>query len=363
LVVDSGDLFAPMPNTGSDPVLLKAVELMGYDAVGIGDQELLSGPASFVEAARAYSVPFLSANLQYRAGDKPLSLGKPYILKSYDGLRVAVISVMSPKALPAFPDLKEQGLEVRDPVARLKEQVDLLRDKADLFVLLSHSGLPYDTLLAQEVPEIDVIVGAHSQTLLRDPQTAGRALIVQAGRLAKYVGVLSLSIEDGKVASVAHELVPLGPEIPDEPRVRSLVESYFRERTERQEARGPTKPGVPPSGKRIDLKVYYAKDCDKCKEIREVFLPALQGKLGFSAKITYLDVDLPKVYDELYETEDRLNDTDNEIPVVVLGDQIFGGVEEVKAGLEPAIKRIIEQEAQKTEGEADERTPSEDEEH
>lgn len=345
LVVDSGDLLPTRPGTDTEDVILEAYEYMRYDAVAVGDQEVLGGTPHFVELTAGMTVPFLAANLQFVGASGPVPLGRPYLLKTYGNLTVAVIGIITAEALDRFGVMKEQSLEPLDPVQKLRELLESLRDRADLFVVLSHAGDEFDALLAQQVPGIDVIVGGHSQRLIREPLKVGGTLIVQAGTLAKHVGVLTLDLSGGRIVSVQNSIVDLSPKVRDDPHVQQLVDAYSSKRDARGKAPAEVKrrAASQPSATRVPLRVYYVEGCDECQEIREVFLPRLAAEMGISLKIIHLNIDSLDVYEELYETEQRLNDTDNEVPVVVLGDRIFGGLEEIKSGLEGAIREFIEQ--------------------
>ena len=79
-------------------------------------------------------------------------------------------------------------------------------------VVLSHSGYPADRMLAEKVEGIDVIVGGHSHTKITKPVKVGNTIIVQAWEHGKALGVVDLTIKDGKVIRSEGRLEEIKPE-------------------------------------------------------------------------------------------------------------------------------------------------------
>ncbi len=110
--------------------------------------------------------------------------------------------------------------------------VQKLQDEnADIILCLSHSGTwadpkeSEDELLAKAVPEIDVIVSAHTHTILEEPIVHGSTYIVSCGSYAHYLGELDLrKTEDGRYEMTGYTLHPLTGEIvPDEQATERLT--------------------------------------------------------------------------------------------------------------------------------------------
>ncbi|WP_244492635.1 bifunctional UDP-sugar hydrolase/5'-nucleotidase [Aureimonas sp. AU22] len=105
-------------------------------------------------------------------------------------------------------------------------------------ILLSHSGYEIDKRLAAEVPNIDVIVGGHSHTLLSstDPKAAGPyptlvkrpdgrdVPIVQAYAYSKYLGKLTVTFDDeGHVTKADGAPILLDASVPEDEAVKARV--------------------------------------------------------------------------------------------------------------------------------------------
>jgi 2',3'-cyclic-nucleotide 2'-phosphodiesterase/3'-nucleotidase/5'-nucleotidase len=220
---DSGDLLQGNPLTfvharqrpdAPNPVI-RAMNLLGYDAAAIGNHEFNYGLAYLDRAIAQARFPFLTANAFRYGTDQPAY--RPYVLLTQatpagDTLRIGV-TANTPPGVHLWDRAHVQGvLEFRDIVASLRAAVAAMRDEgADVIVVLSHGGLEgtsYDTVasgltaenvaarVARDVPGIDVIFMGHTHVEIPDTVIAG-VLLTQAGHHARSLAVATLGMERG----------------------------------------------------------------------------------------------------------------------------------------------------------------------
>ena len=184
----------------------------GVDAMAIGNHDFNYGQDVLRARMAQANYPVLAANIVYtETGD---SFAQPYAVFELDGVTVAVIG-LSTQDTPIVTHPKNvAGLTFRDPVEVAAELVPQLDAQADLVVVLSHVGFDEDVRLAREVPGIDVIVGGHSHTQLDEPVQVGDTIIVQANEYGKFLGYLSLTVDDGRVVDYAGRLLPVTADTP-----------------------------------------------------------------------------------------------------------------------------------------------------
>ncbi|MCP4762240.1 MAG: hypothetical protein GY870_10700 [archaeon] len=85
-------------------------------------------------------------------------------------------------------------------VKKIRNDIIKLRGKGiEIVILLSHSEFDDDKILAGELKKVDVIVGAHSQTLVKQPVKIGNTIIVPAGSNGAHIGILDLTLKNRKV--------------------------------------------------------------------------------------------------------------------------------------------------------------------
>jgi 2',3'-cyclic-nucleotide 2'-phosphodiesterase (5'-nucleotidase family) len=143
-----------------------------------------------------------------------LPFAKPYITKEVAGVKIGIIGVIWPKTYTIVKAANVEGYDFLSATDTLKELIPKLKaGGAKFIVVLSHNGLDDDKMIAEEVPDINVIVGGHSHSTVKDPVKVKDTLIVQAGCKGKYLGKLDLTLdsETGKIlkATEKDELIPI----------------------------------------------------------------------------------------------------------------------------------------------------------
>jgi 2',3'-cyclic-nucleotide 2'-phosphodiesterase (5'-nucleotidase family) len=203
VILDAGDLlfkkfFKSVSGNEVKPAIEKArlivesLNVMGYDAVGIGDDDLTLGKDPLMEIAKSANFPFLSSNILDETSEKPLF--KPYLLKEVNGVRIGIFSLLSPDFFHGPSDHRKKGLVLRPPVETAQAMVNELRPKTDLIILLSHLGYSKDMELARAVQGIHVIVGSHTGINLVYPPVINGTIILQTGPKGMQAGKLHLTL-------------------------------------------------------------------------------------------------------------------------------------------------------------------------
>lgn len=178
-----------------------------YDAVTIGNNEGITFTKAQIGAAystRAFTV--VLANLFEDSGERP-DWCRPFMIRDMAGVSVGFIGLTA--AYPKFYRLL--GWDVHDPLETLRPLVHELRPQVDVLVLLSHVGLPFDRLVAEEVTGIDVIIGAHTHHALEQGEVVNGTLIAQAGKYGRYAGHITIEYDqdEGRVAYKGADLITL----------------------------------------------------------------------------------------------------------------------------------------------------------
>ncbi|MCX8117843.1 MAG: hypothetical protein N3G78_07940 [Desulfobacterota bacterium] len=207
-LLDAGDLLfkrysGPIPQnevqmaTERAQLILDSFNLMGYDALAIGDDDLSLGKEFLQEMAKRAKFPFLSTNVIDEATGKPLF--QTHLLKELAGLRIGLFSLLSSEAFQNPYDPRRKGLQFRSPTETAQAMVKELQPRTDLIILLSHLGYPKDVELAQTVPGIHFIIGGHSAVNLPNPPFIQRSWIFQMASKGLYGGRLQLLLRSNEL--------------------------------------------------------------------------------------------------------------------------------------------------------------------
>jgi 2',3'-cyclic-nucleotide 2'-phosphodiesterase (5'-nucleotidase family) len=238
LLLDSGDLFfdrywkairAEEATAQSEKatLILKCYNLLGYDALGIGDDDLTLGKDFLVDLSKNAGFPFISSNLMDKETGKPLF--KTHAIKETGGLRIGIFSLLSPYFFSGESDPRTRGIVFREPIEEAKSILEKIRPETDLVVLLSHLGYAADLELAGAVPGIDVILGGHSERSLSYPIRVKDTIIVRVGSKGLHVGELHLQVAPDRASPPDSSLkaaIPLSPSDKEHHEIAEMVRAY-----------------------------------------------------------------------------------------------------------------------------------------
>ena len=173
---------------------MKSFDLMGYHAIGIGDDDFNLGKKFLLELSKTSNVTFLSSNVIDEDSGK--TLFQRHVMKEVNGLKIGIFSLLSPDAFLGLSDPRKKGLIIRDPVETAQEIMRELGPRTDLIILLSHQGYPKDVELAQKIPGIHIIIGGHSGVDLTNPPVIKNTVIVQNSSKGMYARKLNVTFSD-----------------------------------------------------------------------------------------------------------------------------------------------------------------------
>jgi 2',3'-cyclic-nucleotide 2'-phosphodiesterase (5'-nucleotidase family) len=232
LVLDGGDVFqgTPLFTFFSGEPDYKAIRMLGYDAITVGNHDLDNGLANLQKQAALLDHSPLALNLRNDEG-KPVFPGQRVVTR--DGLKIGLVGIMSQNAFDAVAAERRKGLTLIDPVKALREVLPELRKNVDFVIVLSHSGHDEEVAIAKAVPGIDIVVGGHSHTKVDHPVVVMHGdrptLVVQAFQWGEYVGRIDLTVDDGKIRKWSGELVPMTSSITPDPAVAAMIDGYSRQ--------------------------------------------------------------------------------------------------------------------------------------
>ena len=207
LLIDSGDFSqgSPFYTMFKGDVEIGLMNLMGYDAVTIGNHEFDFGMENMARIFKMAKFPVVCANYDF-TGTCVEGLVKPYVIIKRNGLKIGLFG-LSPQ-LEGLVDLSKcKGVTYLDPVeVGNRVAAELKHDKkCDVVICVSHLGwLRPDEMGDQKLlassKDIDLVLGGHSHSYfkaLRYVNNAdGKAVPVdQNGKNAMYVGKLTLSFD------------------------------------------------------------------------------------------------------------------------------------------------------------------------
>ncbi len=194
------------------------INTLGYDIQILGNHEFDNGMEHLKQNLLQAKPALLSSN--YRFADPQLaSRFLPYVVKNVNGTKVGFMALnINPQGMVAEGNY--DGVTYVPWLPAAQATIDQLRRAgAKRIVCISHIGydsgssptLFGDRQVAAQTHGIDVIIGAHSHTLLNPAVKVANAhgdsvLIVQTGKGGQYLGEITLNAASGQATE---RLIPV----------------------------------------------------------------------------------------------------------------------------------------------------------
>lgn len=211
VLIDGGDTWQGTftSNANKGEAVVQAMNLMRYDAQVLGNHDYDWGQDVIAQRGREARFPFLAANLTDASGNIP-AYAKPYIVKDLGIAKIGIIGITNPRSPSIVKASSIAGLTFGPAIEAVRRYLPEVRAAADVVVVLTHQGPVAgsvqvdDVLLAEAVPEIDLIVASHNHVPLRTAQTVGKVRIFNTGAYTENLGRVEITIDrqTRKVASI-----------------------------------------------------------------------------------------------------------------------------------------------------------------
>lgn len=167
ILLDAGDLGEGQPSTyyynfvekGKEHVLGKTINFLGYDALGIGENEIQFGEDIYKRAMpHWYKAPIVCANVYEMATGE--TIFKPYTIINKGGFKVAVLGLTSPEIYNRLSPITMGTIVFDDLDKAAKYWVNAIKndEEPDLIVGLLHTNANDAKLLIQEVEGLDLVL-------------------------------------------------------------------------------------------------------------------------------------------------------------------------------------------------------------
>jgi len=220
----------------------RAMNLLGYDAMSLGNHEFDDGPEILGRFLGLVRFPVLAANLDVAA--EPALAGRVarFAVLERGGRRIGIVGAVTADTPTVSRPGPRVGVGAVEPA--VQAAVAALRAAGvDIVFLLSHVGLELDRELARRIEGLDLVVGGHSHSVLGDglpgaqgPYPAvemgpagGPVPVVQAGAWGRYLGRLDLAFDAaGRLLRWQGAPLELGVGVPAAPAAAAMVAELAR---------------------------------------------------------------------------------------------------------------------------------------
>ena len=216
------DIYNKKPD--SPHPVITAMNLMGYDAMTLGNHEFNWGVSTMKKILGQANFPVLAANIKDASGNYVTGAGWTILERS--GVKIAVIGVDTPD-VPIWDGGKE-GIEdctYEAASTAVKQAIKEIGGQADLIVVSAHMGLypefdeEHGADSAQKIlddnPEVDVLQVAHTHSTVNQKQ--GNVVIGGVRSSGREIARFDLTLDaNKKVVASSVEIVDMNGVTPSE---------------------------------------------------------------------------------------------------------------------------------------------------
>lgn len=228
ILLDDGDILQGQPTvyysnfekTNVKHICAEVMNYMKYDAGVLGNHDLEAGHDVYDKLVKELAFPWLAANVLKKADGTPYFA--PYTLIEKDGVKIAVLGLITPAIPTWLPEKLWDGMAFQDMIEAAQKWVPIIqeKEKPDVLVGLFHAGGDFEyggakadtpnnenasKLVAEKVPGFDVVFVGHDHKgwneMIKD--SAGSDVLFVGGLDASRtaaVATLTLTYDDAAKA-------------------------------------------------------------------------------------------------------------------------------------------------------------------
>jgi hypothetical protein len=242
IVLDAGDDYekgalADLRSMGE--ATRQMLQALPIDARTIGNHDFAYGAEAVLRDVAKSAHPVLAANVRRSGDDGPFV---PFVKLEVGCVRVGIVGLVTGNYAANDQPSREafDGVFVHDDryESVLGSHVKAHRGEVDVMIALDHLGFYEDVGLALRVPGVDLVVGGHSEDLVRQPYAlvrpdGSRAWVMQAGHYARTIGRADIAVKgkDRRVSLEKYRLINVDESLPYSEEVAELARRLEREYT------------------------------------------------------------------------------------------------------------------------------------
>lgn len=245
IVLDAGDDYekgsvAELRSNGE--TTRQMVQSLPIDVRTIGNHDFAYGEEAVLKDVRESAHPVLAANVVHPGFGGDMQPFRSFVRIDVGCVKVGVIGLVTqnydaddrPTKKP-FAGMFEHSDKY---AAILEREVKAHRGEVDVLIALTHLGYWEDTVLATSpgAKGLDLVVGAHTEDLLRQPMMApradgSRAWVMQAGHYGRAIGRAEITVDPKtkRVAIEKYRIVDVDASLPVAEEVDALATRLERE--------------------------------------------------------------------------------------------------------------------------------------
>lgn len=181
--------------------IIKAYNLIGYDAVGVSSRDLAAGLDFLLEIKANSKFDWLSANIINKSDGQPLF--KPTISRNIGDIKIGVVGLTN--QLPPGSALLDKDIEIMSWRDALPAIINELTRDHDFIILLTSLSARECRKIVEVYPTINLIIHAKDDDVGQLPiNLTETTTMVATGKKGKYIGIMDINWYSGSTWEAAN---------------------------------------------------------------------------------------------------------------------------------------------------------------
>jgi len=227
LVLFSGDAFNPsiMSTVVKGVQMPPCLNALGIHTACYGNHDFDFGLPALENLASACEFPWLISNAFDKRTNKPLGNGLEYRIFDWDGYKIGIMGLIENEWLDTLGAIDPKDVVYTDFVHKAKD-LDLLmrRQGCEMVIALTHMRVPNDHKLAQECPQLDLILGGHDHHY--EVINVNGRFVFKSGTDFRDLTRITVRFTAAGPTVVDHEHIQITSAIPEDPTVKQIVDGF-----------------------------------------------------------------------------------------------------------------------------------------
>ncbi len=189
----------------------EVMNLLKPDAVAMGNHEFDYGWKRVYDYLTYARYPLFCANLVNERGQ--LFTPPPYLIRDVNGVRIAIIALMTPRLPQLTYDFNLGPLTVPPLAETLRKYIRIARERdgAQMFIALAHIFPAEELSLLSDVPEAHLIVSGHDHGGMKEILRDGNRMVVRNRPFSTELGRVDLQFDlaTQTISSIEWQRIPV----------------------------------------------------------------------------------------------------------------------------------------------------------
>lgn len=226
LLLDSGNMVSLFGDYSRKAgCVIKLMNLMNYDAVGIGFNELYYGLERFSTLWKSVEFPLLSASVAPYGESSPATA--PSTVITVGTATAGIVGISDPASHKAMGIPKVNDYRILEPGESCDILLSELRQTCDFVIVLSHLSKEKNRSFLAAHPSIDLLIQGWGNEKLDPPVLTSGGIIAAPGGRGQHVGIIEMERSgNGTVHIIRHEFKPV-LDIPEDKTAQEIVREYY----------------------------------------------------------------------------------------------------------------------------------------